>query len=268
MKQEFTSAQIEVLINQLQLVFDKVQLQSIGQENTVEPLEHQGFGIEYLAEDQPSACMLRRYVVVDGVEQVLCMQGLLTLQSSASYTMSAREQEMHNDDLIRDFLSGAYNAHYWQSVFCAAIPAQVTAGNSVAVALITIDDFAALEQKYGALDTDQLICCVANQWKKFYDEGCDKVVCRLDQYTFAVGCVGAEELDLESQMRCLYENMNLVCTSTCGMLCKIPYTLSIACAATGEVCNPSWAELQILCEARLHSLSYTGGNGVAYAELH
>ncbi|MFI3169116.1 MAG: diguanylate cyclase [Faecalibacterium sp.] len=268
MKQEFTTVEIEKLMQQLSDVFDRVKLHPIADATEAHSLENEGVSVEYLLDRQPSSCVLTRKVVVNGEHLALRMESHLTSQSCAAHTMSAREQQIYNDDLIRDFLSGAYNRRYWENVFCSRIPSLAAQGQVVAVAIVSIDHFEILEQTHGALDTDQLICNVANQWKKFYDEGADKVVCRLSKYTFAVGCVGAEETDLENQMRCLYEKMNLVCTSTCGMLCKIPYTLSVACASTVEVCNPTWAELQILCEARLNSLGHTGGNAVAYAELH
>ncbi len=268
MKQAFTKMEMDRLISELSEIFETVKLHPMEQATQGKSLAQEGVSVEYLLNRQPSVCAVTRKVVVDGQEMALRMESHLTSESCAMHTMSAREQQIYNDDLIRDFLSGAYNYRYWQNVFCPSIATSVAKGESVAVAIVSIDNFEALEQTHGALDTDQLICYVANQWKKFYDEGDAKVVCRLSKYQFVVGCVGAEEIDLESQMRCLYEKMNLVCTSTCGMLCKIPFTLSVACAATGEVCNPSWSELQILCEARLHSLIRKGGNGVAYAELH
>lgn len=268
MKQEFTSLEMENRMQQLREVFETVTLHPMEEATEAHSLENEGVSVEYLLDRQPSVCAFSRRVVVDGKAQALRMESHLTSQSCAAHTMSAREQQIYNDDLIRDFLSGVYNRRYWDTVFCPQIPVQVADAKQVAVAVVSIDDFDALEHTYGALDTDQLICFVANQWKKFYDEGDEKVVCRLSQHTFAVGCVGADASDLEHQMRCLYEKMNCVCTSTCGMLCKIPFTLSVACASTGEVCNPTWAELQILCEARLRGLAQTGGNGVAYAELH
>ncbi len=268
MKQEFTKLEIENLLGQLRKVFEEVSLQPIAQATEAQSLAREGVSVEYLLDRQPSVCALTRMVIVDGIDLALRMESHLTSQSCATYTMSAREQQLYNDEIVRDFLTGAYNRRYWETVFCPKIATHVAAGKSVAVALVSIDGFDALEKTYGALDTDQLICYVANQWKKFYDEGDEKVVCRLSKYTFAIGCVGANEIDLENQMRCLYGKMNLVCTSTCGMLCKIPFTLSAGCAATGEVCSASWAEMQILCESRLNGQSITGGNGIAYAELH
>ncbi len=267
MKLEFTQREIENLIEQLSAVFECVTVQPLVQAAQLQP-SAEGVNLEYILDRQPSACIVTRNIVVDGVQKALRMEGLLNSHSCAEHTMSAREQEIYHDDLIRDFLSGVYNRRYWDTMFCPQIAAHAAAGKSVAVALVSIDGFEALEEAHGALDTDQLICYVANQWKKFYDEGNDKIVCRLSKYTFAIASVGEEAADLEPQMRYLYEKMNLVCTSTCGMLCKIPFTLSIACASTGEVCHPFWAEMQVLCEARLHSVQCTGGNGVAWAELH
>ncbi len=268
MKQEFTKLEIESLLTQLRKVFDAASLQPIEDASEAHSLARDGVSVEYLLDRQPSICVLTRMVIVDGTDLALRMESHLTGQSCAEHTMSARAQQLYNDELIRDFLTGAYNRRYWETVFSPAISAHVAAHKSVAVALVSIDNFDALEKKHGALDTDQMICYVANQWKKFYDEGDEKVVCRLSKYTFAIGCVGADAVDLENQMRWLYGEMKLVCTSTCGMFCQIPFTLSVGCAATGEVCEASWAQMQILCESRMNGQILTGGNGVAYAELH
>ncbi len=264
MKTNFTSNEFQVLVEQLEHVFETIVLLPVDAAKGGVG-EQDGLVLNCALDELPACCVVSRVVCVDGAAYELRMGGALAGAAQAQQNMTERELQIYQDDLIRDFLSGTRNKRYWQTVFCKEMAEDIAAGKPVSMALISIDGFAALEQEHGALDADQLICYVANQWKKYYDEGSQKVVCRISQSTFAVGCVGAQLLDLESQMRFLYEKMNLVCTSTCGMLCRIPFTLSIACAGTDELEVPTAPVLEALCAQRLEAFAAQGGNGVASA---
>ena len=256
MERNFTSAELADLIAQLEKVFDVAEVTE-GDEKAAN-----GFTLGYAAGMNGTDCVLACPVTVDGVRRTLRLAGAAAGTAQAEDAVSARERELYRDDLIRDFLTGAYNRRFWESVFCKKIGARVAAGQPVAVALVKIDNYADVVRAHGQPVADQLVCCVANQWKKYYDEGSEKVVCRLAGATYAVGCVGAEELDLETQMRVLYEKMNRECLATVGMMCRVPFTLSVACAGTDEVDSKVWPELYAICDQRLRAMTAAGGNGV------
>jgi diguanylate cyclase (GGDEF)-like protein len=256
MERNFTSAELAELVRRLQTVFDEAQVLD------AEEASGSGLTVGYASRLNGTDCVLSCPITVDGEEKCLRMIGEVTSAAPAEDTGTARELEMYRDDMNRDFLSGVYNRRYWESVFCRRISANVAGGQPVAVALVKVDNFGDIVKAHGQPVADQLVCYVANLWKRFYDEGDDKVVCRLTGHTYAIGCVGAEELDLESQLRVLYDQTNLVCTATVGMMCRVPFTLSIACAGTDEVTDKVWPELYALCDQRLRKQKASGGNGV------
>lgn len=255
MKKNFTAAELAALTGALRDVFETVE--------ATPPLENEaeadGLCLSYEQALDDVGVVITRRVWVDGEPRALRMRGLL---SSAAPGVSARELQLHHDDMIRDFLTGAYNRAFWDTRIRARLEGCAAAGRTAAVALVKVDRFDAIVEQYGGDDTDQLICYVANLWKRYYDENEEKVVCRMSDHTFAVVCLGADELDLESQIRFIYEKMDLVCASTNGMFRRIPFTLSMACAGLDEVPDKSAAGLYKLCSRRLAAVSVAGGNAV------
>ncbi|MCI2046320.1 MAG: diguanylate cyclase [Faecalibacterium sp.] len=260
MERNFTSAHLAEVLRQMQSIFDTAEV------TDAENVPAAGMTVGYTSRMDGTDCVLSCPITVDGAPKMLRLSVGVAGAAPAEDPGAARELEMYRDDMNRDFLSGAYNRRYWESVFCRGISAHVAAGQPVAVALVKVDDFGAIVKAHGQPVGDQLVCYVANVWKKYYDEKDEKIVCRLTGHTFAVGCVGAEAIDLESQLRVLYEQMNLTCTSTVGMMCRVPFTLSIAAAGTDEVSDKVWPELYALCDQRLRAQIAAGGNGVYTAK--
>ncbi len=256
MKSNFTQDEAKILVEQLEFVFENVSLC----EKEIKTSKSVWENIFPANSEQPSICspVFEREITVDGIPHILKFEDA----GEVTY-VKARDMQILNDESKRDPLSRVYNGYYWEEDFCKKIENHVANGSAVSVAIITIDNFAKIKEEHGTNSAEQLLCYVANQWKRFYDEGDEKVVCRLEENLFVIGCVGAEGDDLEHQLRALYEKMNLVCTSTGGMLCRIPFTLSIASACTEEVKAPNWNELAILCHARHGEIMRLGGNSVA-----
>lgn len=255
MKKNFTAVELTALTEALSDVFETVEI-APPPENEAEA---DGLCLSY---EQPldDVCVtITRRIWVDGPPRALRMRGLL---SSAAPGVSARELQLHHDDMIRDFLTGTYNRTFWDTRVRARMEECAVTGRAAAVAFVKVDQFNAIVEQYGSDDADQLICYVANLWKRYYDENEEKVVCRMSDHSFAVVCLGADELDLESQIRFIYERMDLVCASTNGMLRRIPFTLSMACAGLDEVQDKSAAGLYKLCSRRLAAVSVAGGNAV------
>lgn len=255
MKLDYTAAELAALTDALGSVFEAVELHDPAQsENGVD-----GLCISYEQTLDDVRAVIARRIRVDGADKMLRLTGLL---SSAEPGSSARELRLYRDDMVRDFLTGTYNRAYWDARMAPKLNDCAAAGRAAALGLVRIDNFDALLEQYGNEDVDQLVCYVANLWKRFYDEGDEKTVCRMGESTFAVVCCGAEELDLESQMRYIYDKMNLVCTSTHGMLRNIPFTLSVACAGLNEVAEKTAAGLYRAASRRLVTVLKDGGNQV------
>ena len=255
MKMDYTAAELAALTEALGCVFEVV-------EQTVPTPSESGvdglcIGYEQTLDDVRA--VITRRIRVDGEDRMLRLTGLL---ASAEPGVTARELSIYRDEMVRDFLTGTYNRAYWDSRMITKLNDCAATGRPAAVALVRIDNFDALLQQYGSEDIDQLVCYVANLWKRFYDEGDEKTVCRMGESTFAVVCCGADELDLQVQMRYLYEKMHLVCTSTHGMLRNIPFTMSVACAGLNEVEEKTAAGLYRTASRRLVKVIQDGGNQI------
>lgn len=252
MKKEFSAASVSAL----QQVFDEVELLPLPDGGQADDGLHLDF---HRSAEELSAVITRR-VLVDGRPCLLRLTGQIAPQAFRAIT---REAQMFREDLTRDFLTGTFNLAYWQDTVAAQVAACAAAGRPAGIALVDIDGLTGLNTAYGHADADQLIGYVANLWKHYYNEGTEKLVCRIGGGRLGIYCAGLTARELENQLRWLYGNMNLVCTSTEGMLRRIPFTLSIACAGLDEANGSALADLTALAQQRLAAVQAAGGNAVA-----
>ena len=111
---------------------------------------------------------------------------------------------------------------------------------------------------------DQLICFVANQWKKYFDIPGSQIVCRLTGTTFVVGCLDLDGGQLAEQMRNIYAEMPHECVTSMGMMKRVPFTLSVAVAGLDELDSAAncWQRLYAICDERLRGIQISGGNKI------
>ena len=103
---------------------------------------------------------------------------------------------------------------------------------------------------------------MANQWKKHYDRPAERVVCRLSDSLFAIGCADKNAAELEEELRTLYARMPQECVASVGLMKMVPFTQSVAVACTSEVRGRNWEGLFQLCSQRLKQVQQAGGNAV------
>ena len=178
--------------------------------------------------------------------------------------MSARERELCREDLNHDFLSGVYNRRYLETVIAAELDRWAEQGRKAAVALVSLDHGAQLRDTYGQPVMDQLICFVANQWKKYFDIPGSQIVCRLTGSTFVVGCLDLDGGQLAEQMRNIYAEMPHECITSMGMMKRVPFTLSVAVAGLDELEGSTncWQRLYAICDERLRGIQISGGDKI------
>ena len=109
---------------------------------------------------------------------------------------------------------------------------------------------------------NQLVCFVANQWKKHYDRPAERVVCRLTDTLFAIGCADKNCAELAEELNGIYAEMPRACVASVGLMRRVPFTQSIGCACTGEVRGKNWDALYQLCEQRLKAAQTAGGDQI------
>ena len=131
-----------------------------------------------------------------------------------------------------------------------------------ALALVSIDDAAALSARENDAVMGQLVCFVANQWKKHFDQPAERVVCRLSDTLFAIGCADRTRRELEEELKAIYAGMPKECVASVGLMRRVPFTQSIGVAGTREVRCKNWDALYDLCQKRLAAAQAAGGDRV------
>lgn len=260
MEKEWTEQTLRELVQGARTAFEAVSLTEL--EPDEEAFEDDGLMVDYELRGGQVHCVMRRRLLADGRLWQVQMTAPLAGNVLPEDRMTAREREMCRSDMNHDFLTGVFNRRYLETAFCARLDSWVAAGRGAAVALVELDQFSALKQRHGQPTMDQVVCCVANQWKKHFDRPPEQVVCRLTGSIFVVGCADCTEKQLEEQMRALYAAMPRECVATVGMMCRVPYTLTAACAGTDEVADKRWNALYLLCDERLRAAEAAGGDRV------
>ena len=223
-----------------------------------------GLQVSYTLCNGRVSCVLHRTVRADGKLWRITMSAPLAGNLLPEERMSARERELCREDLNHDFLSGVYNRRYLETVIAAELDRWAEQGRKAAVALISLDHGAQLRDTYGQPVMDQLICFVANQWKKYFDIPGSQIVCRLTGTTFVVGCLDMDGGQLAEQMRNIYAEMPHECVTSMGMMKRVPFTLSVAVAGLDELDSAAncWQRLYAICDERLRGIQISGGDKI------
>lgn len=176
--------------------------------------------------------------------------------------MTARERELCRDDMNHDFLTGVFNRRYFETEFCTRLDEWTDAHRCASLALVALDDEDGMRARQGDAVMNQLVCFVANQWKKYYDRPAERVVCRLTDTLFAIGCADKNCAELAEELNGIYAEMPRACVASVGLMRRVPFTQSIGCACTGEVRGKNWDALYQLCEQRLKAAQTAGGDQI------
>ena len=265
MKNEWTEQDLQRFVQEAEPIFEDVSLTEMDEMN-VRYWQDDGLMVDYELRNGQVHCVLRRQMLADGKVWQLQMTAPLAGSGLPEDRMTPRERELCREDMNHDFLTGVFNRRYFETEFCIKLDEWVDHHRCASLALVALDDAAGLRAQYGPTVMSQLVCFVANQWKKHYDRPAERVVCRLDESLFVIGCADKNCKELEEELRTLYEQMPHECIASVGLMKRVPFTQSIAAASTDEVRCRNWEALFQLCSERLHKVQETGGNKVYSAE--
>ena len=166
MDREWTEQDLRTFAEGAQAAFETVLLDELPQDTG---WQDEGLQVSYSLCNGRVSCVLHRTVRADGKLWRITMSAPLAGNLLPEERMSARERELCREDLNHDFLSGVYNRRYLETVIAAELDRWAEQGRRAAVALVSLDHGAQLRDTYGQPVMDQLICFVANQWKKYFD---------------------------------------------------------------------------------------------------
>ena len=240
MKKEWTEQDLRAFAENAQTAFEDVTLTEADEE-AADTWQDDGLQVDYVLRNGQVDCVLRRLIEADGKLWQLQMTAPLAGSDLPEDRMTARERELCRDDMNHEWT----DAHR-----CASL------------ALVALDDEDGMRARQGDAVMGQLVCFVANQWKKHYDRPAERVVCRLTDTLFAIGCADKNCAELAEELNGIYAEMPRACVASVGLMRRVPFTQSIGCACTGEVRGKNWDALYQLCEQRLKAAQTAGGDQI------
>lgn len=261
MKKEWTEQDLRVFVRSAQAAFEDVTLTEADEESA-RSWQDDGLMVDYELRNGQVDCVLHRQIVADGKVWQLQMTAPLAGNDLPEDRMTPRERELCRDDMNHDFLSGVFNRRYFEIEFCTRLDDWTDAHRCASLALVELDKADELLAQQGDAVMNQLVCFVANQWKKHYDRPDERVVCRLTDTLFAIGCADKTCAELAEELRSIYAEMPRECVASVGLMRRVAFTQSIGCACTGEVRGKNWDALYKLCEERLAAAKTAGGDQV------
>ena len=263
MKKEWTEQDLHRFVEEAAPAFESVSLAQLDEAN-VRYWQDDGLMVDYELRNGQVDCILRRQILADGKVWQLQMTAPLAGNTLPEDHMTPRERELCREDMNHDFLTGVFNRRYFEMEFCTRMDEWADNHRCASLALVTLDDADALEAKYGPAVMSQLVCFVANQWKKHYDRPAERVVCRLSERLFVIGCADKNAAELEEELRTLYAQMPRECVASVGLMKMVPFTQSVAVVCTSEVRGRNWEALFQLAQQRLKQVQQAGGNAVGH----
>ena len=186
MKNEWTEQDLRQFVESSRPVFQDVSLTQVD-EDADRCWQDDGLMVDYELRGGQVDCVLRRCVVADGKVWQLQMTAPLAGNDLPEDRMTPREREMCRDDMNHDFVTGVFNRRYYETEFCTKLDEWTDCHRCAALALVSIDGAEKLSARESDAVMGQLVCFVANQWKKHFDQPAERVVCRLSDTLFAIG---------------------------------------------------------------------------------
>lgn len=215
MKNEWTEQDLRQFVESSRPVFQDVSLTQVD-EDADRCWQDDGLMVDYELRGGQVDCVLRRCVVADGKVWQLQMTAPLAGNDLPEDRMTPREREMCRDDMNHDFVTGVFNRRYYETEFCTKLDEWTDCHRCAALALVSIDGAEKLSARESDAVMGQLVCFVANQWKKHFDQPAERVVCRLSDTLFAIGCADRTRRELEEELKAIYAEMPKECVASVG----------------------------------------------------
>lgn len=262
MSKEWTEQDLRQLADGARAMFESVELTELPEAPQQETWQDDGLRVDYELCNGQVSCVMNRCIAAEGKLWQMRLAAPLAGNALPEDRMTEREREICRDDMNHDFLSGVFNRRYLETVFRAKLEEWAAANQPAAVALVALDGYDNMVRRYGQPSVDQVVCFVANQWRKHFDLPAERIVCRLTGSIFVVGGAGYTAKSLEDEMRTIYTAMPRTCVVSVGMMHRVSFTMTAACAGLEENGVKGWEELYCLCDERLRAAQGEGGNRV------
>ena len=161
----------------------------------------------------------------------------------------------HNDMLITDSLTKLYNRRFLDEHFVPSLRCCLPLGTLVNIAILDIDHFKAVNDKYGHLAGDQVLKDVAGFWKLHFDSrenGKENIVIRYGGDEMLILNCGLTGAEFEKKIQRHDQEMRKVCY--CERAVHFNFDLSYGIASSEEMSKTwKWEYLFKLADQRLYT---------------
>jgi putative two-component system response regulator len=198
-----------------------------------------------------------RYLSVDGVP---CIMEVITDVTDRLLPDSTQKNQLgklihhYHHLLMADALTGLYRRRFLDESFVPSLQCCREHGTTVNLAMLDLDDFKKVNDRYGHPVGDSLLKDVGGYWKRCFDsreKEKERLVIRYGGDELLVVVCGISLENFQSELRGYYQQMRKICY--CGPNIQIPFSMTFGVASSEELQQPwDWENLLQLADCRMY----------------
>lgn len=200
------------------------------------------------------------YVRVNGRDLVLSLKATMTESLSMDeigMQAAARSLQEVNRNVYRDYVTGAFNREYLDTVYSGIVKNLTDKGTNVCFAEVSVDGLNHIHDQYGRGAVDIVLGYVVSLLKQQINvQDRDGLVAKLGGSCVVLTCEGRDYDAFVNWMRELYASARKECLV--DIYKRVKFTMSIATADWGE--GKSWSAVAELLDQRLRLARESGGD--------
>ena len=213
-----------------------------------------------LTEDHSTKELQCHYVQVEGRELVLCLQSAVTeglSMDEAGMQAAARSLQEVSRNVYRDYVTGAFNREYLDTVYADMVKNMAANGTNVCFAEVSVDGLDHIHDQYGRSAVDIVMGYVVSLLKQQINmEVRDGLVAKLGGSCVILSSEGRDYPAFVEWMNELYKNARKECVV--DIYKRLKFTMSISTADWAE--GGDWQTVANILDQRLRKARELGGN--------
>lgn len=200
------------------------------------------------------------YLQVEGRELVLSLKAVMTESLSmdeAGMQAAARSLQEVNRNVYRDYVTGAFNREYLDTVYAGMVKEKTAQGTNVCFAEVSVDGLNHIHDQYGRGAVDMVLGYVVSLLKQQINmQVRDGLVAKLGGSCVVLSCEGRDYAAFVEWMKELYTSARKECVV--DIYKRVKFTMSIATADWNE--GGSWESIANILDTRLRKAREQGGD--------
>jgi two-component system cell cycle response regulator len=207
--------------------------------------------------DDKTYLVISKFMKVEGKEFVLEM----VYNATSEFMLEASQKGIisrmikgYNHLLVTDPLTGIFNRRFLDEDFVPSLKCCHEQGVVVNVALMDIDKFKQINDRFGHQAGDSLLRDISGFWKKNFDSRekfHEKIVVRYGGDELLVIESGVEPDEFQKAMRAYYKDMRKICYLSGGE--SVPFSISFGFASSREIGSCwEWDKVLGLADQRMY----------------